>query len=90
MTTLIASLRANAGTVKTVCFAALACIAVASLLVDTHHAHTWSEQHIPFFWSLFGFAGSTALIGLTRWLGRSGIQAGPEVYCPGAACDEEE
>ena len=36
------------------------------------------------------FAGSAAIIGLTRWLGRSGIQTGPEVYGPGAACGEEE
>ena len=42
---MIASLRAKAGTVKTVCSVALACIALASLLVDTHHAHTWAEQH---------------------------------------------
>ncbi len=90
MTTLIASLRANPRPVRTVCFVVLACIAVASLLIDTHHAHTWAEQHVPFFWSLFAFAGSAAIIGLTRWLGRSGIQTGPEVYGPGAACGEEE
>ena len=87
---MIASLRAKAGTVKTVCSVALACIALASLLVDTHHAHTWAEQHGPFFWSLFGFAGTAALVGLTRWLGRSGIQAGPDIYGPGTANGEEE
>ena len=90
MTAFIALLRDNPRTVRTICAVALACIALASLLIDTHHAHTWVEQHVPFFWSLFAFGGSAAIIGLTRWLGRSGIQTGPEVYGPGAACGEEE
>lgn len=89
MMTWIASLRANAGAVKAISAVALACLALGSLLIDTHHAHTWVEQHVPFFWSLFAFAGSAALVGLTRWLGRSGIQTRPEVYGPSPDCDEE-
>ena len=90
MTAFIALLRDNPRTVRTVCAVALACVALASLLIDTHHAHSWVEQHLPFFWSLFGFAASVVIIGLTRWLGRSGIQTGPAIYGRDAACDEEE
>ena len=83
MTTLIAYCQANFKMVKAVCFVLLALVAGAALLVDTHHAHTWVERHFPFFWSFFGFGAAAAIIGLARWLGRSGIQAGPGIY----ACD---
>lgn len=80
MTSLILALQARLRTVVTLSFALLSVIAVASLLIDTQHAHTWAEQHIPFFWSLFGFAAAACIIGIARWLGGSGIQARPDVY----------
>ena len=49
-------LQARLKTVVVVCYVLLAVIAACSNLVDTHHAHTWVEQHVPCFWSLFGFA----------------------------------
>ncbi|MCL1980016.1 MAG: hypothetical protein FWG62_02945 [Proteobacteria bacterium] len=91
MRSLIAYLQARLKTVVTLCFALLAVIAVASLLVDTQHAHTWVEQHLPFFWSLFGFAATALIIGVARWFGRSGIQAPAEVYDRTLLpCEEEE
>lgn len=50
----------------------LSCIAIAVMLVwtvvgvDTHHAHTWMEAHIPGFWSLFGLLACFVLIYFAR------------------------
>lgn len=30
--------------------------------VDNHHAHTWAEKYIPWFWSLFALASAATLI----------------------------
>ena len=65
------------------CYGLLATLVVGSFWVDRSHAHTWPEHHIPFFWSMFGFAAAAAIIGIARWLGRSGIQARENYYdCP--------
>jgi predicted tellurium resistance membrane protein TerC len=91
MTALLAYLQARLKSVVTVCFVLLAVIAGASLTIDTHHAHTWAEQHVPFFWSLFGFAAAAIIIGAARWFGRSGIQAKADVYARTLSlCEEEE
>ena len=91
MTNLLAFLQANEKTVRAVCIALLAVFAGATLFVDTHHAHTWVERHVPFFWSFFGFGAAAVIIGVARWLGRSGIQTGPEVYgcAHPASCEDE-
>jgi hypothetical protein len=92
MTAFLSFLRAHPRTVTTVCIALLALVAGSSLLIDSHHAHTWAEQHVPFFWSLFGFAAAAVIIGVTRLLGRSGIQAPTDFYtCSNSTlCEEEE
>ena len=91
MTNLLASLQANEKTVRAVCWALLAVFAGATFFVDNHHAHTWAERHVPCFWSVFGFGAAAVIIGVARWLGRSGIQTGPEVYgCPHSATCEDE
>jgi len=91
MTNLIASLQAHLKTVIVVCFVLLAVIAGSSLTVDTHHAHTWAEQHVPFFWSFFGFAAAAVIIGVARWFGRSGIQAPIDFYdcSTSKSCEED-
>ena len=91
MTHLIAFLQANEKSVRAVCWALLAVFAGATLYVDNHHAHTWVERHVPFFWSFFGFGAAAVIIGVARWLGRSGIQTGPEVYgcAQSATCEDE-
>lgn len=91
MTNLIASLQAHLKTVVVVCFVLLGLVAGSALLVDTHHAHTWVEQHMPFFWSFFGFCAAAVIIGVARWLGRSGIQVSIDYYdCPNSTTCEEE
>ena len=92
MTALIDKLWANSKAVVVVCYVLLAVVAVSALFVDTHHAHTWVEQHVPFFWSFFGFAAAAAIIGFTRWFGRSGIQARPDFYTcspDSTTCEED-
>jgi hypothetical protein len=51
-----------------------------SLSVDTSHAHTWAEKHIPGFWSLFGIASCIILIFVARWFSRAGISKGEDYY----------
>lgn len=83
MIKLIDYLRERIKIVIGVCYGLLALIAVFASMVDKHHAHTWAEQHIPLFWSLFGFAAAAIIIGVAYWYGRSGIQARPDYYeCP--------
>jgi hypothetical protein len=91
MTNLITSLLAHLKMVVAVCFVLLALIAGSTLLLDTSHAHTWAEKHLPFFWSFFGFAAAAIIIGVTRWLGGSGIQAPPDFYACSTStpCEEE-
>lgn len=48
--------------------------------VDTHHAHTWMEAHIPGFWSIFGILSCLALIFFARWFGGSGIMTREDYY----------
>lgn len=55
-------------------------VAVWSLRVDLHHAHTWAEKHIPFFWGLFGIGSATLIIFFSRWFGRGGIKTREDYY----------
>jgi len=91
MTNLIASLQAHLRTVVVLCFVLLGLVAGSSLLIDTHHAHTWVEQHVPFFWSFFGFGAAAVIIGVARWFGRSGIQAPTDFYArpTSTPCEED-
>lgn len=91
MTALIEYVQTHPRTVGALCCVLLAGIAGGSLLVDTHHAHTWAEQHVPAFWSLFGFAAAAVIIGAARWFGRSGIQAPTDFYerSNATSCEEE-
>ena len=89
MIAIIKYLQARLKTVVVVCYVLLAVIAASSLLVDTHHAHSWVEQHVPCFWSLFGFAAAAVIIGATRWFGRSGIQAPTDFYTRSQSSEEE-
>ncbi|MEE4136802.1 MAG: hypothetical protein V2I32_12045 [Desulforhopalus sp.] len=59
----------------------LAVIVVWSITgVDTHHAHTWLEAHLPAFWSIFALFSAVVLIFVARWLGKSGIQTREDYY----------
>jgi uncharacterized membrane protein len=49
-------------TVRVLSLLAAAAIVIWSLAaVDTHHAHTWVEQHIPAFWAIFGFVAAVGV-----------------------------
>ncbi len=91
MTNLITYLQAHLKTVMAVCLVLLVVIAGSSFMVDTHHAHTWVEQHVPLFWSFFGFCAAAVIIGVARWFGRSGIQAPTDFYSSSAStpCEED-
>lgn len=80
MNKLIDSLRERIKTVIGTCYGILALVMAHSLYVDKSHAHSWAEQHIPFFWSIFGFAAAAAIIGFARWYGHSGIMTRPDYY----------
>jgi hypothetical protein len=86
MNKLIDYLRDRLPTVAGTCYGILAVVLAYSLSVDTGHAHTWVEKHIPFFWSFFGFGAAAAVIGIARWYGHSGIMTRPDYYEQDAEC----
>ncbi len=55
-------------------------IVVWGLTVDTSHAHTWAEKHIPGFWSIFGFVSCVVLIFVARWFSRAGVSREENYY----------
>ncbi|HPA18060.1 MAG TPA: hypothetical protein PLU30_09950 [Verrucomicrobiae bacterium] len=48
-------------------------------IVDKEHAHTAAE-HIPAFWSVFGFVGCAILIIASKWFGHLGIMQREDYY----------
>lgn len=86
MNNLITYLRERLPSVVGTCNGILALVLAFSLTVDTGHAHTWVEKHIPFFWSFFGFGAAAAVIGIARWYGHSGIMTRPDYYDRDAEC----
>lgn len=78
-------------TAKTLFLCALALIALWSLLVDRHHAHSWVEQHIPFFWSFFAFLAGSAILLMSKWLTMAGLKENEGTYdFPLGKVDEEK
>ncbi len=61
-------------------FLALAGIAIWSLTIDLHHAHTWAEKEIPFFWSIFALLTALILVFFCRWFRQCGITAREDYY----------
>jgi hypothetical protein len=86
MNRLIEYLRERQRCVVGTCYGILALVLAYSLMVDTHHAHTWVEKYIPFYWSFFGFAAAAIIIGFARWYGHSGIMTRPDYYEKDAEC----
>ncbi len=77
---LIEFLRNRLKTVVRVCFGLLALlILVDALLVDKEHAHTRLE-HLPAFWSVFGFLGCVIIIIASKWFGHAGIMTREDYY----------
>jgi len=62
------------------CIAVLVLLALADIfLVGSGEAHTRIE-HIPAFWSLFGFVGCAVLIIFSKWYGHLGIMTREDYY----------
>ena len=79
--TLIDFLKTRPQAVKTGCSIGIAIMLVWSVVaVDTHHAHTWLEVHIPGFWSIFTLLSCVVLIYFAGWFGRSGITTREDYY----------
>jgi hypothetical protein len=65
----------------------LSCVVLALLvvvdaipaLVHKEHAHT-SLEHMPGFWSLFGFVACVLIIVLSKWYGHAGIMTREDYY----------
>jgi hypothetical protein len=78
---LIDFLRERLQTVKIFFYIFIAVMLVWTVVaVDTHHAHTWMEAHIPGFWALFTMLSCLVLIYFARWFGKSGIITREEYY----------
>lgn len=78
---LIDYLKARPQAVRNCCYGGIAVIVIWSIIqVDTSHAHSWAEKHIPGFWALFGLVSTVVLIFVAGWLGRSGIQTREDYY----------
>lgn len=76
---LIEFLRARLKTVVYVCFGVLALVALIDVFVDKHHAHTKIE-HIPAFWSVFGFIACVLIVILSKAFGHAGIMTREDYY----------
>lgn len=78
---LIDFLKERQQTAKIFSYIAIAVMLVWTFVgVDTHHAHTWMEAHIPGFWALFGIVACVVLIYFARWFGKCGIMAKEDYY----------
>jgi uncharacterized membrane protein len=48
-------------------------------IVDKEDAHT-AVEHLPAFWSVFGFVGCVLIIILSKWFGHAGIMVREDYY----------
>ncbi len=77
---LIEYLRNRLKTVIRVCIGVLALLFLAdAFLVNKEHAHT-AVEHLPGFWSVFGFVGCVLIIILSKWYGHAGIMNREDYY----------
>ncbi len=67
-------------TVRLVGIAVLVLLAAVDILfVGNAEAHT-PVEHIPAFWSIFGFVGCVLIIVLSKWFGHLGIMTREDYY----------
>jgi vancomycin permeability regulator SanA len=76
-------LRNRLKTVVRICFGLLALlILLDAVLVNKEPAHAKIEQieHLPAFWSVFGFLGCVAIVIGSKWFGHAGIMTREDYY----------
>ena len=77
---LIQFLRDRLKTVILVGIAVLVLLALADIfLLNNDEAHT-PVEHIPAFWSIFGFAACVVIILASKWFGHLGIMTREDYY----------
>jgi hypothetical protein len=79
---LIEFLRQRLKTVVRLSFVLLALLVLADAIpaiVNKEHAHT-SLEHLPGFWSVFGFIGCVVIIIASKWFGHAGIMQREDYY----------
>lgn len=79
---LIEFLRQRLKLIVRICYVLLAVLVVwdaLPFLVDKEHAHTRAE-HIPGFWSAFGFLACLVIIFASKWYGHAGIMQREDYY----------
>lgn len=77
---LIEFLRNRLKLVVRICFGILALlILLDALWVDKEHAHTRVE-HLPGFWSVFGFLACALIVVASKWFGHAGIMTREDYY----------
>jgi tellurite resistance protein TehA-like permease len=87
---LIQFLRDRLKTVIWISCAVLALLALADIfLVSNEEAHTPAE-HIPAFWSIFGFFACVLIIILSKWFGHLGIMTREDYYEDKPSAAQEE
>ena len=61
---------------------AVAALVAASLVAErlAHHEHEYWFTGIPAFFVLYGFVGCVAIIFLSKWYGKYGVQRGEDYY----------
>lgn len=76
---LIEFLRARLKTVIYVACGILALVALIDIFVDKHHAHT-KVEHLPAFWSVFGFLACVVIVIASKAFGKAGIMTREDYY----------
>jgi hypothetical protein len=79
---LIDFLRDRLKLVVRICYALLLLLVIIDaipLLVDKHHAHT-EVEHVPGFWSIFGFIACVLIVVVSKWYGHAGIMKREDYY----------
>ena len=77
---LIEYLRNRLKAVVWVCAGVLALVVLLDVvLVNKEHAHTRIE-HLPGFWSVFGFVACALIVILSKWYGHAGIMTREDYY----------
>ena len=79
---LIEFLRQRLKIVILICYGVLGALVLMDalpFLVDKEHAHT-KVEHLPGFWSVFGFIACTLIIFVSKWFGHAGIMQREDYY----------